>query len=163
MAPLLPAVRSHSRQALRISHSFDEALRAGENSEEEALRRSATAVAKYWVCKRAPPVVCVAPRPCRGRTAPCLSLTHHVHAIPATVCRLLLPRCEAMECHGGNGFAEDWGMARLYRQAPLNSIWEGSGNVICLDVLRAMAREPESIAAFMAEVSACGACACSCG
>lgn len=43
-------------------------------------------------------------------------------------------------------------MARLYRQAPLNSIWEGSGNVICLDVIRAMAREPESIAAFMAEV-----------
>lgn len=57
-----------------------------------------------------------------------------------------------MECHGGNGYAEDWGMARLYRQAPLNSIWEGSGNVICLDVIRAMAREPESIAAFMAEV-----------
>ena len=64
-----------------------------------------------------------------------------------------------MECHGGNGFAEDWGMARLYRQAPLNSIWEGSGHVICLDVLRAMAREPESIAAFMAEVRCHGCCA----
>ena len=43
-------------------------------------------------------------------------------------------------------------MARLYREAPLNSIWEGSGNVICLDVLRAMQRQPESLEAFLAEV-----------
>ncbi len=51
---------------------------------------------------------------------------------------------EALECLGGNGYVEESGMPRLYREAPLNSIWEGSGNVICLDVLRAMARTPEA-------------------
>src|SRR5262245_16741477 len=59
---------------------------------------------------------------------------------------------EALECLGGNGYVEESMMPRLYREAPLNSIWEGSGNVICLDVLRAMAREPESVEAFFAEV-----------
>src|SRR3984893_9849500 len=59
---------------------------------------------------------------------------------------------EALECHGGNGYVEDSIMPRLYREAPLNSIWEGSGNVNALDVLRAMAREPESIDAFVHEV-----------
>jgi putative acyl-CoA dehydrogenase len=59
---------------------------------------------------------------------------------------------EALECHGGNGFIADHLMERLYREAPLNSIWEGSGNVICLDVLRAMHREPESIEAFVDEI-----------
>ncbi len=61
---------------------------------------------------------------------------------------------EAMECHGGNGYVEDGAMARLYREAPLNSIWEGSGNVICLDVLRAMHREPETVEALRAELAA---------
>ncbi|MCO4761675.1 MAG: acyl-CoA dehydrogenase family protein [Myxococcales bacterium] len=60
---------------------------------------------------------------------------------------------EAMEAHGGNGYVDDGPMGRLYRDAPLNSIWEGSGNVIALDVLRAMAREPEATAAFRAELS----------
>jgi putative acyl-CoA dehydrogenase len=50
---------------------------------------------------------------------------------------------EAMECIGGNGYVETSMVARLYREAPVNAIWEGSGNVICLDVLRALAREPE--------------------
>jgi putative acyl-CoA dehydrogenase len=59
---------------------------------------------------------------------------------------------EALECLGGNGYVEESGMPRLYRQAPLNSIWEGSGNVACLDVLRAMMKSPESVAAFFAEV-----------
>ncbi len=59
---------------------------------------------------------------------------------------------EALECHGGGGYVEESIMARLYREAPLNSIWEGSGNVICLDVLRAMQRQPESLEAFLAEV-----------
>jgi putative acyl-CoA dehydrogenase len=59
---------------------------------------------------------------------------------------------EALECHGGNGYVEESIMPRLYREAPLNSIWEGSGNVNALDVLRAMGREPASIAAFLAEV-----------
>jgi putative acyl-CoA dehydrogenase len=59
---------------------------------------------------------------------------------------------EALECHGGNGYVEESIMPRLYREAPLNSIWEGSGNVNALDVLRAMAREPEAVTAFIDEV-----------
>lgn len=59
---------------------------------------------------------------------------------------------EALECHGGNGFIADHLMERLYREAPLNGIWEGTGNVICLDVLRAMQRDPETIEVFLAEI-----------
>ena len=59
---------------------------------------------------------------------------------------------EALECHGGNGYVEESIMPRLYREAPLNSTWEGSGNVNALDVLRAMDREPESVTAFITEV-----------
>ena len=59
---------------------------------------------------------------------------------------------EALECHGGPGYVEDSIMPRLYREAPLNSIWEGSGNIMGLDVLRAMTREPEAMPAFMAEL-----------
>ena len=60
---------------------------------------------------------------------------------------------EALECLGGNGYVEESMMPRLYREAPLNSIWEGSGNVICLDVLRAMAHGPEPVDAFFAELA----------
>jgi putative acyl-CoA dehydrogenase len=60
---------------------------------------------------------------------------------------------EAVECHGGNGFIEDHVMARLYREAPLNGLWEGSGNVICLDVLRAIGKEPEATPALLAELA----------
>lgn len=56
---------------------------------------------------------------------------------------------EALECHGGNGYVEDHVMARLYREAPLNGIWEGSGNVICLDVARALQQEPACGDAFL--------------
>ena len=59
---------------------------------------------------------------------------------------------EALECLGGNGYVEDSGMPRLYREAPLMSIWEGSGNVAALDTLRALARQPESLEAFFDEV-----------
>jgi len=59
---------------------------------------------------------------------------------------------EALECHGGPGYIEESIMPRLYREAPLNSIWEGSGNVMGLDVLRAMTREPETIQAFLTEL-----------
>ncbi|MCX7893786.1 MAG: acyl-CoA dehydrogenase family protein [Burkholderiales bacterium] len=59
---------------------------------------------------------------------------------------------EAMECLGGNGYVEEGALARLYREAPVNGIWEGSGNVICLDVLRAMERSPEAIDALAAEI-----------
>jgi putative acyl-CoA dehydrogenase len=61
---------------------------------------------------------------------------------------------EALECLGGNGYVEESKMPRLYREAPLNSIWEGSGNVNSLDVLRAMVKSPDSVEAFMDEVSA---------
>ena len=86
------------------------------DEDDHAFKRIATAVLKYWVCKRAP-----------GHAA------------------------EALECLGGNGYVEESGMPRLYRDAPLNSIWEGSGNVAALDVLRAFAKEPEALPAFLAE------------
>ena len=59
---------------------------------------------------------------------------------------------EALECLGGNGYVEESGMPRLYREAPLASIWEGSGNVAALDALRALTRQPETAEAFFAEV-----------
>jgi putative acyl-CoA dehydrogenase len=59
---------------------------------------------------------------------------------------------EALECLGGNGYVEESGMPRLYRETPLNSIWEGSGNVNALDVLRAVARQPETLVVFVDEV-----------
>ncbi len=99
--------------AMRLARAYD---RRGD-SFEAPFKRIATAVAKYWICKRG----------------------------PATV-------AEALECHGGNGFVEESILPRLYREAPLNSIWEGSGNVICLDVLRAMAREPETMEALFHEI-----------
>jgi len=61
---------------------------------------------------------------------------------------------EALEVLGGNGYVEDSGMPRLYRELPVYSIWEGSGNVVCLDVLRALRREPETLAALEAELAA---------
>ncbi len=60
---------------------------------------------------------------------------------------------ESLECLGGNGFVEESGMPRLFRESPLNSIWEGSGNVQCLDVLRAMIKSPASLDAFFAELA----------
>ncbi len=101
---------------LRVARAVDE---AGGCSGARAFARIGTAIAKYWVCKRAP---------------------GHVF--------------EAMECHGGPGYIEDSPMPRLYREAPLNSIWEGSGNVLCLDVLRAMAQEEEAVPAVLAELDA---------
>jgi putative acyl-CoA dehydrogenase len=60
---------------------------------------------------------------------------------------------EALECLGGAGYVEESGLPRLFRQSPLNGVWEGSGNVICLDVLRAMARSPESVEAWWTELA----------
>jgi putative acyl-CoA dehydrogenase len=59
---------------------------------------------------------------------------------------------EALECLGGNGFIEECILPRLYRESPVNSLWEGSGNVMCLDVLRAATREPASLDALFAEI-----------
>jgi putative acyl-CoA dehydrogenase len=69
------------------------------------------------------------------------------------VCKRASPFvAEALECLGGNGYVEESGLPRIYREAPLNSIWEGSGNVICLDVLRALQREPQARDALVAEL-----------
>ncbi len=71
------------------------------------------------------------------------------------VCKRVTPLvAEALEVHGGNGYVEDWPMARLYREAPLNGIWEGASNVMALDLLRAMQREPATIEALKAELEA---------
>ncbi|MDA8586517.1 acyl-CoA dehydrogenase family protein, partial [Rhodobacteraceae bacterium] len=71
---------------------------------------------------------------------------------------LLTKRCpnfvyECLECHGGGGYIQDGPMARLYREAPLNAIWEGSGNVIALDVLRTIAKEPAALDAYLDQIN----------
>ncbi|MFT4124963.1 MAG: acyl-CoA dehydrogenase family protein [Gordonia sp. (in: high G+C Gram-positive bacteria)] len=100
--------------AMRLARAHDED--AGDT--ERAFRRLATAVAKYWICKRGP---------------------HHSY--------------EALECLGGNGYTEAFPLAMRYREQPVMAVWEGSGNVIALDVLRAMTREPESVDAFHTEIN----------
>ena len=70
------------------------------------------------------------------------------------ICKRAAPHAaEALECLGGNGYVEESIMPRLYREAPLNSLWEGSGNVNALDVLRAMTKEPGVLEAFFAEAA----------
>jgi len=101
---------------MRLARAYDEG-RADEA--ERRFARIATAVSKYWICKRGPMLV-----------------------------------AEALECLGGNGYVEESGMPRLYREAPLASIWEGSGNVMSLDVLRALVRTPRSLEVFMHELQA---------
>jgi putative acyl-CoA dehydrogenase len=101
---------------LRLAGAADRAVRGDEG--EQAFRRIATAVGKYWVTKRGPAFT-----------------------------------AEALECLGGNGYVEDSGMPRHYREAPLLSIWEGSGNVNALDVLRALVKEPGTADALFAELA----------
>lgn len=60
---------------------------------------------------------------------------------------------EALQCHGGNGFIEENPMARLYREAPLNSVWEGTANMMCMDVRRAMTRDPRTVDALLQELA----------
>jgi putative acyl-CoA dehydrogenase len=74
------------------------------------------------------------------------------------VCKIAPPLvAEAMECLGGNGYVEEAPLARLYREVPVNAIWEGSGNVMALDVLRVLQREPEIAETVMEELGqACG-------
>ncbi len=70
------------------------------------------------------------------------------------ICKRAPNHCfEAMECHGGPGYVEESIMPRLFRESPVNSIWEGSGNVICLDVLRALGKDPQTHVVFLAEVA----------
>lgn len=100
---------------LRIARAYDESQ---VDPAARTFMRIATAVGKYWVCKRGPAMV-----------------------------------YESLECLGGAGYVEEGIFPRLYREIPLASIWEGSGNVMSLDVLRAMAREPDTIPAFQQELA----------
>ena len=105
---------------LRVARAYDDTAVNESDSEQRrrhAFRRIATAIGKYWICKRTPAFV-----------------------------------AEALECHGGNGYVEASGLPRLYREAPLLSIWEGSGNVMCLDVLRALGRDDEAWPALRHEL-----------
>jgi putative acyl-CoA dehydrogenase len=115
LADLAVEAEAATMLAMRVAGAFD---RAAGDPAEAAVARLATAVAKYWVCKRAPAVA-----------------------------------AEALECLGGNGYVEESGLPRLYREAPLNSIWEGAGNINALDVLRVLARRPESLLALLEEVA----------
>jgi putative acyl-CoA dehydrogenase len=109
--------------AMRLARAYDEAhadvVFGGSQNDSDAqlFKRLATAVGKFWTCKRAPN-----------------------HAF------------ESLECLGGAGYVEESGMPRLYREAPLASIWEGSGNVMSLDVLRALSRSPRSLEVFIHEL-----------
>ncbi|POM23045.1 putative acyl-CoA dehydrogenase AidB [Actinomadura rubteroloni] len=111
------AIESEAATVLmtRLAGAADRAVRG--DTREDAFKRLALAVGKYWVCKRWP-----------SHTA------------------------ESLECLGGNGYVEDSGMPRLFRESPLNGIWEGSGNVAALDLLRAMVKDPQTVEAFFTEV-----------
>ena len=104
----------HLALAMRVAQAVDQ---EPNNAVQAAFARIATAIGKYWICRRAPSVI-----------------------------------NEAQECLGGAGYVEESLLPRLYRQAPLNSIWEGSGNVQCLDVLRALSRAPETRDALFTEL-----------
>ena len=104
---------------------------------------------------------------CEAATALAMRLAAAVDASEQALLRLALPAskyyvckrapavvAEALECLGGNGYVEESGLPRLYREAPLNSIWEGSGNITALDVLRALSRHPATGQALLAEVDA---------
>ncbi len=93
-------------------------------------------------------------RAARGDAAEAALLRLALPAAKYWVCkRFPVHAAEALECLGGNGYIEESGLPRLYREAPLNSIWEGSGNVTALDVLRALARAPAAADALHAELS----------
>ncbi len=100
--------------AFRLARGFDESEKS---DEARTFTRAATAIGKFWNCKRA------------------------VFAVG-----------EALEVLGGNGYVEESVLPRLYRDIPVNSVWEGSGNVQCLDVLRSMQKEPKSIEAVFNEL-----------
>ena len=116
LADLALESEGHAALTLRVARAVDASARS---ASEAAFARIATAIGKYWVCKRTPALV-----------------------------------NEAQECLGGAGYVEETNLPRLYRQAPLNSIWEGSGNIQCLDVLRALSKEPETREAFFGELLA---------
>ena len=115
LADLCLETESAWRMLTRLCQAYG---RAHEDPKERAFARIATAVAKFWVCKRTPQMV-----------------------------------VECLECLGGNGYIEDFPMARLFRESPLLSVWEGSGNVISLDLLRSFHKEPDALRLFIKELS----------
>jgi len=118
MQNVLADLAVESEAALRLTLRVARAVEEGEADPVAAgVARIATAVGKYWICKRAAAMV-----------------------------------TEAQECLGGAGYVEESILPRLYREAPVLAIWEGCGNIQCLDVLRAAVREPEALEAFVAEV-----------
>jgi putative acyl-CoA dehydrogenase len=118
MQNVLADLAIESEAALAISMRVGNALDNMHDEQQNLFARVATAIGKYWICKRAP---------------------NHAY--------------EAMECLGGVGYVEENIMPRLYREAPVNAIWEGSGNVQCLDVLRAMNKEPKVVEAYLTELA----------
>jgi putative acyl-CoA dehydrogenase len=102
LADLALETEAATALALRLARAYDEQGEAA-----AVWRRVVTPAAKFWICKRAPPLA-----------------------------------AEAMEVLGGSGYVEECVLPRIYREAPVNSVWEGSGNVMCLDVLRAIERTP---------------------
>lgn len=100
---------------MRLAHLYDQAT---VDESCRPLRRLATAITKYWICKRAPNLV-----------------------------------FEALECLGGGGYVEESILPRLYREAPVNSVWEGSGSIVVLDAFKTMAREPEALPALLEELA----------
>ena len=119
MQNVLADLTLDSEAALALSLRVAYALDNQSVVSEQQFVRLATAIGKYWICKRAPQFC-----------------------------------YEAMECLGGVGYVEENILPRLYREAPVNAIWEGSGNIQCLDVLRAMQKEPEALAACLNELQA---------
>ncbi|MEK6805527.1 MAG: isovaleryl-CoA dehydrogenase [Pseudomonadota bacterium] len=118
MQNVLADITLESEAAMALMMRVARAVDASQTTKNEAaFARIATAIGKYWICKRTPALV-----------------------------------NEAQECLGGAGYVEESILPRLYRQAPLNSIWEGSGNIQCLDVLRALAKEPETRDALFGEL-----------
>ncbi|RUO63920.1 putative acyl-CoA dehydrogenase [Pseudidiomarina planktonica] len=117
MQNVLADLALESEAAMHLTMRMARAMDNQDNEHDKQLARIATAVGKYWICKRTP-----------------------AHAY------------EAMECIGGNGVMENCIMPRLYREAPVNAIWEGSGNVQCLDVLRASQKSPDTINALLTEL-----------
>ena len=116
LADLALEAEASATMSFRLANAFDLAEKGSD--EEKAFSRIATAVAKYYITKRASGMI-----------------------------------AEAMECLGGSGYVKERNLERLYREAPVNAIWEGSGNVQALDVLRAIMKTPESLDIYMSEVN----------
>lgn len=117
MQNVLADMELETEAAAHLAFRVASALDKPDDEQESGLLRIATAVGKYWVCKRQ---------------------VGHAY--------------EAMECIGGSAVMENSVMPRLYRDAPINTIWEGSGNVQCLDILRILQRDPTALEAFLAEI-----------